>query len=217
MQLNLKIFILMALVSCVTTTKNEQNFNKENPKSKTDTSFKPKSYYNQYDSLSKVHIDTTLLKGKQQWILNQFLTEYRQTPDYNIPFDLNYDRFEDYTIGYYGQVGTGIKNRVIVYFYDPIKNYYVLNEQLSDLANPTFYINQRKITSFYLAHGGGGGTQLEWIKEKWTITKEFDVDNEGDTTKWKISYPLKKKTEVRIKPYQMIPPQDILETDITLE
>ena len=70
------------------------------------------------------------------------------------------------------------------------------------------------ITGFYIGNGGGSGGKLEWINNKWTTTKEFDVDKEGDSTKWNISYPLKKKKKVIVRPFQMIPPEEILETDI---
>lgn len=173
------------------------------------------SYDGVYDSLAKAHVDTSTLKGKREWIMNHFLIENAPSAsDYDTLFDITYDGFNDYVIGYYGQAGTGIKNRVKVFFYDPKNNCYILNEQLSDLPNPTFYIKQKKITGFYIGNGGGGGGRLEWINNKWTTTKEFEVHKEGDTTKWKISYPLKKKKEVVVRPFQMIPPKEILETDI---
>lgn len=41
--------------------------------------------------------------------------------------------------------------------------------------------------------GFGQGSRLEWINNKWTTTKEFDVHKEDDSTKWNISYPLKRE------------------------
>jgi len=147
--------------------------------------------------------------------MNHFLLENGLvSPDYDTLFDLTYDDLDDYIIGYYGKSGTGIKNRVNVYIYNQKRQCYMLDEQLSNLPNPTFYIKQKKITGFHIGNGGGGGQRLEWINKKWTMTKEFEVDKDGDTTKWKISYPLKKKNEVVVRPYQMIPPNEILETDI---
>jgi hypothetical protein len=170
-----------------------------------------------YDGLANAFFDTTTLKGKRQWIMNHFIARNKITsPDYDTLIDLTYDGHKDYVIGYYRQSGTGIKNRVNVYFYKTQCKCYILNEQLSNLPNPTFYIKQKRITGFYIGNGGGGGGRLEWLNGKWTTTKEFDVDNEGDTTKWKISYPLKKRNKIIIRPYQMIPPNDILETNIKL-
>ena len=147
--------------------------------------------------------------------MNQFLLENGLvSPDYDTLIDLTYDGHKDYIIGYYGKSGTGIKNRVNIYLFNPKRHSYILDEQLSNLSNPTFYIKQKKITGFYIGNGGGGGSKFEWINNIWTLTKEFDVDKDGDTTKWKISYPLKKKKNTIVRPFQMIPPEEILETDI---
>jgi hypothetical protein len=167
-----------------------------------------------YDSLAKADVDTTTLNGKREWIMNQFLIDHRQNPDFDTSLDLTYDGFKDYVIGYYGQSGTGIKNRVKVYFYQSRCNCFLLDEQLSGLPNPTFYIKKKKITGFYIGHGGGGGGRLEWLNNKWTRTKEFEVDNDDDSTKWMITYPLSGKKEVKARPFQMIPPAEILETNI---
>jgi len=172
-------------------------------------------YNGVYDSLAKAHVDTSTLYGKREWIMNHFLIENAPSAsDFDTLFDINYDGYKDYVIGYYAQAGTGIKNRIKVFFYEPKKNNYILNEQLSDLPNPTFYINQKKITGFYIGNGGGGGGRLEWINNEWTVTKEFNVHCEGDTIKWNISFPIKKKEMVVVRPFQIIPPKEILETDI---
>ena len=89
-----------------------------------------------------------------------------------------------------------------------------MDKTLSDLGNPTFYINRKIITGFYIGLGGGGGTQLEWINNDWIVTKEFGVSNNGDDTKWYISYPLQGKELIIDKPFQGIPPKEVLETDI---
>ena len=173
------------------------------------------SYSDAYDSLARAPVDTSTLQGKRKWIMNQFLLENGLvSPDYDTLFDLTYDGFNDYVIGYYGKSGTGIKNRVNVYLFNPKRHSYTINELLSDLPNPTLYIKHKKITGFYIGNGGGGGQRLEWIKNKWTITKEFEVENDDDTTKWEITYHLKKKKQVIVRPFKMIPPEEILETDI---
>lgn len=78
--------------------------------------------------------------------------------------------------------------------------------------NPTFYIKQKKITEFYIGNGGGNGSKLKWIDKKWIVTKMFDVDYQINI--WKITYPLEMKTENITRPFQMIPPKEILETKI---
>ena len=134
---------------------------------------------NTYDSLANAFVDTTTLEGKRKWIMNHFLIDNDLvSPDYDTLFDLTYDGFKDYVIGYYGKSGTGFKNRVKVYLFNTKRHCYILDEQLSDLPNPTFYTKQKKITGFYIGNGGGGGRRLEWINNKWTITKEFEVDKD---------------------------------------
>ena len=155
------------------------------------------------------------LKAKSQKLLTEFNAESKITSaEYDTLIDLNYDNIKDFVIGYYGQSGTGIKNKIRVYLYDLKKHNYILNEQLSELSNPTFYIDQKKITEFYIGNGGGSGSKLEWINRKWVVTKMFEVDENEIQTVWKITYPLTKKTEYIAKPYKMIPTKDILETNV---
>jgi len=169
-----------------------------------------------YDSLANAKIDTTTLKGKREFIMNHFLFENRpSSPDCDTLFDLNYDGEKDYVICYYGQAGNGIKNRIQVFLYNKKFNGYIFNEQLSSLPNPTFYIKQKKITSFYIA-GHGSGRRLEWINGKWTETKIFDVDSQENEGIWEIEYPLTKKKEKIRHSFQMIPPKEILETEIKM-
>ncbi|HYG49411.1 MAG TPA: hypothetical protein VD905_00845 [Flavobacteriales bacterium] len=168
-----------------------------------------------YDSLCKVWIDTSTLKGKRLYIMNQFLIQNEPSqPMYDSLFDLNYDGCMDYVIGYYGQCGNGVKNRVEVHLYDTTVNCYTYSSWLSGITNPSFYINQKKITGFYMAYGGGDGCRFEWIEGKWEIAKAFEVWNEGDTSKWHIAYPLKNALYVQVRPYVLIPHTDILETKI---
>ena len=173
------------------------------------------SYSDTFDSLARAYVDTSTLQGKRSSIMNQFLLENGLvSPEYDTLFDLTYDGHKDFVVGYYGKSGTGIKNRVHIYLFNQKRHCYILDEQLSALPNPTFYIKQKKITAFYIGNGGGGGGRLEWINNHWTTTKEFEVDKDGDSTKWNISYPLKKKKEIIVRPFQMIPPEEILETGI---
>jgi hypothetical protein len=168
-----------------------------------------------YDSLLNSPKDTSTLELKRKKLYNLFIVENKlSTPEFDTLIDLNYDGNMDYLIGYYGQSGTGIKNRVEAYIYNNKTKSYLIDEQLSSLMNPTFYISKKKITSFYLAHGGGDGIQLEWINNKWISTMEFSVDNEGENTKWNIYYPRNNKRKIITKPYQFVPTKDIFETNI---
>mgnify|MGYP000639798054 CR=1 FL=1 len=175
---------------------------------------KPK-YLDPYDSLQQVIIDTTTLAGKREYIMNHFIIDNSpSSEDYDTLLDMNYDGIEDYVIGYYGQMGTGIKNRIKVYLFDKISKCYKLDAQLSGLSNPTFYLEQKKMTAFYIGQGAGSGCKLEWINEQWITTKTFIVDSHNKNIIWNINYPLKDKTEELFLPYNMIPPAEVLETNI---
>lgn len=161
------------------------------------------------------NVNEATLKAKSKKLLKAFNDESKITSaDYDTLIDLNYDTFKDFVIGYYGQSGTGLKNRIRVYLYDIKKHDFVLNEQLSSLSNPTFYIDKKKITEFHIGNGGGSGSKLEWINGKWIVTKIFEVDENEIKTIWKVTYPLKKKTENWTKPFQFIPPKEIMETNV---
>ena len=170
-----------------------------------------------YDSLFNSPKDTSTLESKRQRLYNRFIVENKlSSPEYDTLIDLTYDGYKDYIIGYYGQSGSGIKNRVEVYIYSKRSGNYLLDEQISNLMNPTFYISRKRITGFYLAHGGGDGIQLEWKGSKWITTMEFSVDNKGEKSIWQIYYPLKRQRKAIIRAYQFIPPLEILETDIEI-
>ena len=164
-------------------------------------------------SKDSIIIDTSTLAGKRKYISDQLrATLYPLGGGYSFDtlFDVNYDQSKDFILAYYGPAGTGLKHRVEVYVYSSQKNNYIFDEQLSSLFNPTFYIDEKKITSFYIAHGGGEGKQLEWVNQKWQITKEFFVRNQGEQSIWEINYPLIHKKETLIHPYQPFPPKSIL-------
>ena len=76
--------------------------------------------------------------------------------------DLNNDHYMDVLIEYYGASGTGLKNRVQVFLYNPSRNKFKECEQLSGLANPIFYFNKGIVTVYYVANGGGDATKLKW-------------------------------------------------------
>lgn len=176
------------------------------------------SYDGFCDSSIIAEIDTSNLEGKRTKLLREFNCNYGAAgATSDSLFDLNYDGLKDYVIFYYGQAGTGLKNRMQVYFFNDSTKCYYLNEQLSYLPNPTFYLKSKKITGFYIGNGGGGGARLEWINDQWLETKEFRVDNNNDSTVWVIDFPLKNKTVKIFRQYQYLPPQDILENKYYFE
>lgn len=166
--------------------------------------------YSTIVKVSSPEIDTATLEGKRAFILNEY-------PDmtFDTLLDLNFDKDDDYIIGYYAGAGTGLKNRISVYLFDNQQNRYTFDEHLSGIANPTFYLKKKAITGFYIGAGSGEGEKLEWIGGKWVQTKTFSVANKNESkNEWEISYPLTNKRETISMPYQMIPPKSILETSV---
>lgn len=217
MKMIIYILILMVFVSCDSTDKNKIRIDSE--KNILDTSIiEENTLYPNFPSKSP---DTVLvvknsvvkLESIRKNIKTQFLFEnplmilIRDTI-----IDFNYDGEKDYVIDYYESVNTGISNKSNIYIFNKKKNNYIFDEIISDISNPTFYIDQKKITGFYIGYGSGDGIKLEWINDEWMTTKEFEVENEGDSSKWIIYFPRKEKTEIIIKPFEMIPPNDILES-----
>lgn len=149
----------------------------------------------------------------RQALWKKFSSEYTLT-DSDTLFDINYDGNNDYLIRYEGLSGTGFKHRAAVYVYDPQKGTYVEDQLLSSVPNPTYYIPQQKITGFYIGLGAGDGVQLEWQKGKWTLTKAFSVESgkPGSLATWTVNYPLTGRQQHIKLPFQMVPPEEVLET-----
>lgn len=197
--------IFLTLISC----------NSTDNKTSAEKNLLPNDSTSVADNIQK-QIDTSTLHGKREIILNKFMTEgeIQRHPDFDTLIDLTYDNNKDYVIGYYGSTGSGIKNRIEVFLFNKQTNSYYFDSLLSDMANPTFYLDKKKITNFYIGNGGGGGSRLEWINNKWTPTKTFTVDKQDTVALWTITYPLENRSVKKTRTFQMVPPDDILETEI---
>ncbi len=148
-------------------------------------------------------------------IKKRVLREVQTSPIvYDTLLDVNYDGKKDLVIGYEGMSGSGIKHCARVFVYNDSLRTFIPVKPISDLVNPSFYIEKKMITSFYLANGGGWGQQYNWLHDRWRITKTFYVDNVGDTSKWVIEYPLRKERKTIIAPYGELPPKNILSTKV---
>ena len=213
--------ILLSLISaivfhnCIQEKKSEKNNNISNISTDTVESKieSPRlSGIPSFISSHNFYPDSKDLKQKRLIIMKLF--EVENSPagsDYDTLVDINYDGYRDYVIGYYGLAGTGFKYRIAAYIFSKARNNYYRETQISELVNPSFFIPEHKITGFYLALGGGYGSKLEWIKGGWSLTKTFSVSNQKDSTIWEMNYPLTKKMEKVMRPYQMTPPEDVLE------
>ena len=76
--------------------------------------------------------------------------------------DINCDEFKDILITYYSPSGTGESNCIVALLYDKDKGKFIKNEQVSQLTNPTFDCNTKKVTSYYLGNGAGYTLLLKW-------------------------------------------------------
>lgn len=222
--IRVKFYILiLVLVGCTDSSNNSVNQASENKEeSKNDTvknvldigQTEGMNTFSIYDSLETAIVDTTTLGGKREWLMNQFMVWNTPSgPDFDTLFDLNFDGNHDYVIGFYGQSGTGLKHGIKVYIYNEQTGCYHKDSLLSSLPNPSFYLREKKITSFYLPYGAGYCTTLQWINGNWTIAESIEVVNDESESVWVISYPRTGK-EKRIKhAYQGIPPQEILKNE----
>lgn len=233
MRVNYIFFFAMVVVSCARDEDNfesflEPNFETETRDKKNELAYQQNFWLNPdtipteygvpamtlYDSLFQVELDTMTLQGKRDKILLDFLNfNSPSCPDYDSLFDLNYDSYLDYIIGFYYQAGTGFKNGIEVHLFDPKNKIYRADSLLSSIANPSFYLNEKMITGFYLPHGAGGGEQLEWVQGRWLITKSFSAGsyNEPDSTYWHINYPLTGRKDSILDLYRGIPIQKVLQ------
>ena len=169
------------------------------------------------DSLLHAVVDTSSIEGKSRHILNIFAAQNCPPfPHFDTLVDITYDGFDDYILGYYGISGTGLKNLSEVYIYDPKLGTLIKQEELSNIANITFFIDQKLITGFYIGMGAGDCSQFEWIDNCWMITRSITVDNEEESTKWISNYPLTGKSDTIFHHYQMVPPDIVLKTGYRL-
>ncbi len=97
---------------------------------------------------------------------------------YHTLIDVNNDRIEELIIEYYGLAGTGLKYRMDVYHLDESLCKYILNKEISNLANITFDSNF--IYGFYIANGGGEANKYEWEGNNVKLIEKYTVDIMSD-------------------------------------
>jgi hypothetical protein len=60
--------------------------------------------------------------------------------------------------------------------YDNPKTKFVRSEQLSHLANPTFYLDRKIVVGYYVANCGGYATKLKWHGLRLDTLENIDID-----------------------------------------
>lgn len=220
-ELVLTIMMAVLMTACGNNSSKPQQYNRLTQSDSTHIDSVVASYMRDHietviDPGDTVTIDTSTPEAQLRFIKKQFDYEYSPAGSmYDTLVDVNYDGYKDYVIGFYAGSGTGIKNGAVVYTYQLAQKKYLEDTVLSYKPNPTFYISQKKITYFYLANGGGQGGRLTYQHGKWIEAIHFDVDNKESESAWDISYPVSGKKKTMRRPYQMVPPEDILETGVT--
>lgn len=195
------IVLIANLMSCINSDREKQKYlklNHDKIQSQTNTN---------------IDVDTTTLEGQRKYIKCQYSQVYYHS---DTLVDLNYDGFKDYMIVYDRGTGTGAKNMAAVYFYDPAQKKYIVEDTFYRLSNPTFYLHKKKITVFYIGHGSGNGVEYQWMNNCWTVTKQFQVENKNNQTIWELTFPLSNTKKQVIHPFQPFPPDEILETNISM-
>lgn len=154
-------FLLTSFLLCC----QPQSFNNQKNISKTDSEYIDKS-----DSIVDIYFDKY---PEQTYIKHELI-------------DLNYDSYDDLIIYFEGN-GTGPLMKVKVFLFDKSKYDFIFNAELSKLDNPSFYINDRMITVFYIGNGGGYGCKLEW-NNRWDTTEYmiFEPYYYGDS-QWMVT------------------------------
>ena len=155
-----------------------------------------------------IFLDTSTKKGKILNLVNKIKNyPYTAVEKYDT-IDLNYDGYNDLIIYYYNEKSL---RQNLVYFYSPLDGSFIYNNQLSNLNNPSFFIEKKQITGFYISTGGGNGIKLKWINNTWDTIETFNFDSgrEGKT-EWKVTKITKRDTIVFYKDLFMIPDTNIL-------
>lgn len=182
------------------------------PKTTTGNGNEPDPAYLAFiDSLSSLVFDTTTPEGCRSAVMNRYLIENGgREPIYDSLLDLNYDRTDDYVLGWYGLAGTGLKYGWDVYLWNQKRRSYEHDTILSGIPNPSFFSKERMVTSFYLPHGIGHGEKMEWHNGAWLTTMEFMVDNNEEKSVWLLTDPKTGRVDSIKHPYEFVPPQQIL-------
>jgi len=154
----------------------------------------------------------TNLKGKRDSI--KCMSQLYECPIFlrDTLVDLNYDGHKDYAIMNFGCYGSGLKNGFDVFLFDPKKKKYYSDTLFSGLPNPSFFPHKGKLTSFYIAEGCGSGREFHWKNKRWVLAKTFEVCH-GENPDWLIRFPPTGDSIIVKRPYQLVPPGNIMETN----
>ncbi|UKN01308.1 hypothetical protein K6119_16390 [Paracrocinitomix mangrovi] len=206
----LSIILIFSLIGC---DKNEETVSKNIPSASNNVSISPEPVKDNYiDSLLSIEYPKTP-EGEREKIFNQWVID--NSPNYptsDSVFDINYDGIADYVINFYYMCGNGLKNGWEVYISKPELNGFYRDTVLSEIVNPSYYPNQKKITGFYIPYGRGYCEEYHFDERHnlWKKKKEVKVTNNGKNSIWDIHYLNSDQHLAVFHPYQGIPPSNII-------
>ena len=98
--------------------------------------------------------------------------------------DINYDGHKDLLLLHQpiSLIGFGVD--VGIYLYNPNEKRFE-NNVYQFFSNPSFYLEDKEITDFYIALGGGYGSLYKWRNGKWEKIKQYNF-GERNEKGWKI-------------------------------
>jgi hypothetical protein len=156
------------------------------------------------------HSQTLTMRKQAETIISKLKNNYEYSPGArDTLIDLNGDNCKDLLIEYYGESGTGLKNRIKVYLYDKSKKDFLLCKQLDYLANPSFYFDTKIVAGYYLANGGGNATKMKWDGLRLDTIEHINIDviTKANDVSFKLTaynYLTKKKT-IQTLPLMKLP------------
>ncbi|MFT6922517.1 MAG: hypothetical protein ACJA1C_001522 [Crocinitomicaceae bacterium] len=162
--------------------------------------------------LVEVKIDTSTLEGKCKFIVDEFKSGQKHLAYvHDTLLDLNFDSYPDLIIETQLIAGRGIKNGVEAYVFDHEKSYYVRDPFISAMDNPSFYLEDNKISCFHLSFASGYGKEYEWQEGEWIIVKKFEVTNHGKSSVWKVTDDCTNTEDFFNHPFEMVPPREVIQ------
>ena len=160
----------------------------------------------------EVKIDTSTLEGKRDFILDEFKSGQERLAYINDTLlDLNFDSYPDLIIETYLIAGRGMRNGVEAYVFDHEKCYYVRDTFVSAMDNPSFYLEDNRMSCFHLTFASGAGQEYEWQEGEWIVAKQFEVTNHGKSSVWKVTDDCTNTEYFFNHPFEMVPPQEVIQ------
>ena len=139
------------------------------------------------DSMSLIGYDTSTIKMKAKALVNTYNIEncqYLLCSTKDTLLDFNYDGNKDLALYYFTHAGSGLKNIANIYLFNKALNKFS-DTVFTSLNNPSFYLEHKQYTVFYIAHGGGSGGLFGWYSGSWKKLTSYSF-SKGDRKGWKV-------------------------------